>query len=128
MKEGGAMTGKERIVMSKREARRLHVVRQIIEKKLTQENGAFVLGVTDRQIRRIIRRVRKERLKPERKEKRPIRPAADHPWQRYPSKPIGKEARLLIHQNPKWRLEKPDISISGLHAVTRLRALLCVSI
>lgn len=54
------MTEKDMILMSKREARRLHVVQQVIEKKMTQRKGASVLGLTDRQIRRIIKRVCKE--------------------------------------------------------------------
>jgi hypothetical protein len=54
------MTGKDMILISKREVRRLHVVQQVIEKKMTQGQGALVLGVTGRQIRRIVQRVQKE--------------------------------------------------------------------
>ena len=54
------MVGEERVAMSVKELRRVHVIRQVIEKRLTQKEAARVLGLTDRQIRRLRRRVEQE--------------------------------------------------------------------
>lgn len=48
------------IMMSPREIRRLHLIQQVLDKKISQRKVAEVLGLTDRQIRRIVKRVRKE--------------------------------------------------------------------
>lgn len=48
------------IMMSQREIRRLHLIQQVLDKKVTQQKVAAVLGLTDRQIRRIVKRVREE--------------------------------------------------------------------
>jgi transposase len=48
------------ITMSRREAARLHIVRQAVEKKLTQGEAAGLLGLSDRQVRRLIQRIRTE--------------------------------------------------------------------
>ena len=48
------------MMMSHREIRRLHLIQQILDKKVSQGKVAQLLGLTDRQIRRIVRRVRKE--------------------------------------------------------------------
>ena len=42
------------------EAKRLHVVRQAIEKQITQAEAAQVIGLTLRQVQRIVRRIRQE--------------------------------------------------------------------
>jgi hypothetical protein len=44
--------------MSVKELRRLQVIHQVIEKKITQVKASGLLGLTDRQIRRISKRVR----------------------------------------------------------------------
>ncbi|MCS6302500.1 MAG: helix-turn-helix domain containing protein [Nitrospira sp.] len=46
--------------MSVKELRRVHVIRQVVEKRLTQKEAGTVLGLTDRQIRRLKRRVEQE--------------------------------------------------------------------
>jgi transposase len=46
--------------MSTKELRRLHVIQHVVERKLTQTHAAQLLGLTDRQIRRLVTRVRKE--------------------------------------------------------------------
>ena len=43
--------------MRVKELRRVHVIRQTMEKKLTQVTAGTVLGVTTRHIRRLIERV-----------------------------------------------------------------------
>ena len=48
------------ITMSRRESKRLHVIHQALDRKLTQEAAAEVLGLSDRQFRRLIKRVRTE--------------------------------------------------------------------
>lgn len=48
------------IQMSKSELKRLHIIRQVIDYKLKQVDVIDILGLSDRQIRRIVKRVRKE--------------------------------------------------------------------
>ena len=48
------------ITMSMKEAKRLHVVRQAIEKRITQAEAAQVIGLDLRQVQRIVQRVRQE--------------------------------------------------------------------
>jgi hypothetical protein len=52
------MVREDTVVMSVKELRRLHVIHQVIEKKMTQVEAGALLGLTDRQVRRISRRVR----------------------------------------------------------------------
>jgi hypothetical protein len=51
------MVGEDRVIMSVTELRRVHVIRQTMEKKLTQVTAGTVLGLTPRHIRRLIARV-----------------------------------------------------------------------
>lgn len=48
------------LVMRSKEARRLHIIEQVIEKRLTQKQAAEHLGLTDRQIRRLTKRLMEE--------------------------------------------------------------------
>jgi transposase len=48
------------ITMSRREVKRLHLIHQALEEKITQIEAAGLIGLSDRQIRRIIRRIREE--------------------------------------------------------------------
>jgi len=54
------MVREDRGVMSGKELRRVHVIRQVVAKKLTQKEAGALLGLTDRQIRRLQRRVEQE--------------------------------------------------------------------
>lgn len=54
------MTWKGMLVMSRRELKRIKVVEEALKKRITQYKAGEVLGLSDRQIRRIIRRVRQE--------------------------------------------------------------------
>ena len=54
------MAGEDIIMMSQRELKRLHIIHEALNKKLKQFEAADILGLTDRQIRRIVKRVRKE--------------------------------------------------------------------
>lgn len=48
----------DRITMSTREMERLKIVHKVMEKRLTQVKAAELMGVTDRQVRRMLQRVR----------------------------------------------------------------------
>ena len=48
------------ITMSRRESRRLHLIHQALDRKITQVAAAEVLGLSDRQFRRLLKRVRFE--------------------------------------------------------------------
>lgn len=52
------MTGKDILVMTRREAKRLHVIRKVIEGEITQVNAAGMLSLSTRQIRRITERIK----------------------------------------------------------------------
>jgi hypothetical protein len=52
------MVGEDRVIMSVKELRRMHVIRQTMEKTLTQVKAGTVLGLTTRHIRRLIARVK----------------------------------------------------------------------
>lgn len=54
------MVREDRVVMSGKELRRVHVIRQVVAKTLTQKEAGALLGLTDRQIRRLQRRVEQE--------------------------------------------------------------------
>jgi transposase len=48
------------ILMKGRDRKRLHVVKQVVEGRLNQQEACEVLGMTDRQMRRIVKRYREE--------------------------------------------------------------------
>jgi len=48
------------ITMSRRESKRLHIIHQALDRKITQAAAAAVVGLSDRQLRRLIKRVRAE--------------------------------------------------------------------
>ena len=54
------MAGKDIIMVSRRELKRLHIIQKVLDKELKQVEAVEILNLTDRQIRRIIKRVRKE--------------------------------------------------------------------
>jgi len=56
----GIVADKDMITMSRRESKRLHLIHQVLDLKITQVAAAKVLGVSDRQLRRMIKRVRAE--------------------------------------------------------------------
>ena len=51
------MVGEDRVSLSVKELRRVHVIRQTMEKTLTQVKAGTVLGLTTRHLRRLIERV-----------------------------------------------------------------------
>ncbi len=54
------MVGEDTVRMSVQELRRVHVIRQAMEKRITQMTASTLLGLTPRQVRRLIQRVRVE--------------------------------------------------------------------
>lgn len=52
------MAGEDIIMMTQGELKRLHIAKKAIDKTITQAEAAEILGITIRQVRRIIRRVR----------------------------------------------------------------------
>lgn len=54
------MVGEDRVIMSVEELRRLHVIRQVMEKTITQVKAGTLVGLTARHVRRLIQRVRAE--------------------------------------------------------------------
>ncbi len=54
------MAEEDTIIMSQKEVNRLYVIRQTIEKVISQVQAAALLGLTDRQVRRIAKNVQKE--------------------------------------------------------------------
>lgn len=54
------MAEKDMITMSREEASRLHIIHQALNKKIRQTEAASLIDLSDRQIRRMIKRVREE--------------------------------------------------------------------
>lgn len=54
------MVREDRVMMTGKELRRVHVLRQAMEKTLTQVKAATLLGLTARQVRRLLTRLRLE--------------------------------------------------------------------
>src|SRR3974377_1339257 len=54
------MVGEGIIVARAKELRNLHIVRKVLEKEITQGEASEILGLSLRQIRRIVKRVRVE--------------------------------------------------------------------
>lgn len=54
------MAGKDIIIVRQKELRRLHVIKKIEEGVLTQGEAAEIVSLSERQIRRIVKRIREE--------------------------------------------------------------------
>ena len=54
------MAGKDIIMVRQKELRRLHVIHKAIEGVITQAEAARIAGLSERQIRRIVERIRQE--------------------------------------------------------------------
>lgn len=54
------MAEKDMITMSRKEAKRLHVIHQALDEKISQVEAAGLTGLSDRQIRRLVKRIRAE--------------------------------------------------------------------
>jgi hypothetical protein len=58
--EGGRMAGKDIIIMRQKELKRLHVIHKVMEGELTQVHAAEILLLSERQVGRIVKRIREE--------------------------------------------------------------------
>ncbi len=54
------MSGEDIIHMSLRELKRLKVIEEVIERRITQRSAALMIGLSERQVRRFVRAVREE--------------------------------------------------------------------
>ena len=54
------MAGRDIIMASQIELKRLHIVHKVLDKELKQVEAKDVLNLSDRQIRRIVKAVRRE--------------------------------------------------------------------
>ena len=54
------MTGKDIIMLRQKELKRLHVIHKVIQGELTQVDAAGIISLSERQIRRIVRRIERE--------------------------------------------------------------------
>lgn len=54
------MAGEDRIEMSQRELRRWHVIEKVLEREIRQGQAGEVLGLSERHIRRLVKRVREK--------------------------------------------------------------------
>ncbi len=68
---------KDMITMSRKETKRLHIIHQALEKRITQAKAAELVGVSNRQLRRMIKEKVQKPLLIDRRYQSP-----DHPWKR----------------------------------------------
>jgi transposase len=54
------VTEKDMITLSRRETKRLHIIHQALDKRITQKTAAELVGLSSRQLRRMLKRVREE--------------------------------------------------------------------
>jgi transposase len=54
------MTGKDIFMMSQKERKKLHVVRKVIEKEMSQVEAALAVELSPRQIKRLVKRIKRE--------------------------------------------------------------------
>src|SRR5512135_1292174 len=58
--QGGSMAEKDILILRQRDLRRLHVVHKVLEEGMRQREAAQLISLSERQIRRIIERIRRE--------------------------------------------------------------------
>lgn len=51
---------KDIILMSQKEIKRLQIIQKVLEKEINQQEAAAILRISDRQVRRVVKRVREE--------------------------------------------------------------------
>ena len=54
------MAGKDIIMVRQRELKRLHVIHKVIEGSLTEKEASVLIPLSERQVRRIVKRIREE--------------------------------------------------------------------
>jgi transposase len=58
--KGGRMAEKDSIMVRQKDLRRLHVMHKVLEGTMTQAEAAELIALSERQIRRIVKRIRRE--------------------------------------------------------------------
>lgn len=107
------MAEKDMITMSRQEAKRLHIIHQAIGQKITQAEAATLIDVSDRQIRRMIKRVRKEG--DEGVCHRSRGKTSNH---RIPRKIKNKTLKLFREQYKDFNLVHATEKLSEVHGIT----------
>jgi transposase len=104
---------KDMITMSRKESGRLHIIHQALDERITQAEAASLMGLSDRQIRRMIKRIRKagdegichkSRGKP-----------SNH---RKPGKVKEKTLRLFREDYKDFNLTHATEQLSEIHGIT----------
>ncbi len=87
------MVREDRVTMSTKELRRVHVIRQVLDKRLTQVKAGALLELTPRQVRRLVRRMEQEG------DQGVVHRGRGQPWnRRIPEKRKAKALRLYERQ------------------------------
>ena len=107
------MAEKDMITMSREEARRLHIIHQALNKKISQTEAASVIDLSDRQIRRMIKRIREEGDEGICHRSRGT--TSNH---RIPKKIKGKTLKLFREQYKDFNLVHATEKLSEVHGIT----------
>lgn len=110
--KGGVIAGKGIIIMSRKEFRRVPVIYSVINKQITQQEAANILGITERQVRRIAKEV---------KEKGDI--AIVHKSRGRPShraRPIDIKSKMLSLCNTTYQGFNPTFAAEKLFEIDKL--------
>jgi len=101
------------ITMSRREAKRLQIIHQALDKKITQAEAAGMIGLSSRQIRRLIRRLREEG--DEGICHRSRGKASNH---RIPKKVKERAIKIFQKEYPDFNLAHATEKLSLVHGIT----------
>lgn len=107
------MAEKDMITMSRREAKRLHIIHQALEKKITQVEAAGLIGISDRQIRRMIGRIGEEG-----DEGICHRSRGKASNRRIPKKTKERVLKLFKHKYPDFNLAHATEKLFEVHGIT----------
>jgi transposase len=104
---------KDMITMSREEASRLHIIHQALNKKISQTEAASLVDLSDRQIRRMIKRIREEG-----DEGICHRSRGKTSNRRIPKKIKDKAIKLFREQYKDFNLVHATEKLSEVHGIT----------
>jgi len=104
---------KDMITMSRQEAKRLYIIHQAMDQKITQSEAATLIDLSDRQIRRMIKRIRKEGNEGICHRSRGM--ISNH---RIPKKIKNKTLKLFREQYKDFNLVHATEKLSEVHGIT----------
>ena len=107
------MAEKDMITMSRQEAKRLYIIHQAMDQKITQSEAATLIDLSDRQIRRMIKRIRKEGNEGICHRSRGM--ISNH---RIPKKIKNKTLKLFREQYKDFNLVHATEKLSEVHGIT----------